>query len=270
VELCIRINLDEFEPMDVCGTGGDGKNTFNISTTAAFVVAGAGVKVAKHGNYGVSSSSGSSNVIEHVGYVFSSQEDQLKKEIDRAGITFLHAPLFHPAMKAVAPVRKQLGMKTVFNMLGPLVNPAHIRTRMAGVWSLQVARLYRDVLADSNERWMIVRGLDGYDEISLTGECLTVLNDKEIILTAESFGYTPLTHRELAGGTPEHNARIMINVLQGTATPAQMQVSIANASAALVCAGRAKTFLEGKELAEESIHSGNAYSSFLNLLETSR
>ncbi len=155
-------------------------------------------------------------------------------------------------------------------MLGPLVNPAHVRTRLAGVWSLQVARLYRDVLADTDEQWMIVRGLDGYDEISLTGECLTVLNDQEMILSAESFGFEPLTHKDLAGGTPAHNAKIMLNVLQGNATHAQMNVTIANASAALVCAGRAKTLLEGVAMAQESIQSGKAYSSFLNLLEASR
>ncbi|MCS6824894.1 MAG: anthranilate phosphoribosyltransferase, partial [Cytophagaceae bacterium] len=142
LELCVPADLKEFDPMDVCGTGGDGKDTFNISTCASFVVAASGIAVAKHGNHGVSSSVGSSTIMEYFGYKFTNDIDVLKKQLEHCNICFMHAPLFHPAMKHVAPIRKELGLKTFFNMLGPLVNPATPQTQMSGVFSLELLRLY--------------------------------------------------------------------------------------------------------------------------------
>ena len=168
-ELCINVDLSEFNTIDLCGTGGDGKNTFNISTLSSFVTAGAGIKVSKHGNYGVSSGCGSSNVLEAIGIKFSNDKDYLKRSIEKAGICFLHAPLFHPAMKNVAPVRKQLGLKTFFNILGPIVNPSFPKNQLIGVFSLELARLYSYLFQKTNINYTILHGLDGYDEISLTG-----------------------------------------------------------------------------------------------------
>lgn len=168
LELCLPIDMKEFDPIDLCGTGGDGKDTFNVSTCASFVVAGAGVKVSKHGNYGVSSSVGSSTIMEHFGYKFTNDKDILRKQMEECGICFMHAPLFHPAMKNVGPIRKELGLKTFFNMLGPMINPAFPKKQMVGVFSLELARLYGYLYQQSKKDFMIVHSLDGYDEISLT------------------------------------------------------------------------------------------------------
>src|SRR3954467_5302161 len=165
LELCIRADFDQ-PVMDVCGTGGDGKNTFNISTLSSFVVAAAGQPVAKHGNYGVSSVSGSSNILEHFGYKFTNDIDTLKRNLDEVNICFMHAPLFHPAMKNVGPIRKELGVKTFFNMLGPIVNPSFPHKQMVGVYSLDLARLYAYLYQNTGKRFVILHSLDGYDEIS--------------------------------------------------------------------------------------------------------
>jgi len=169
LELCLRIDLESYNPIDLCGTGGDGKDTFNISTLASFITAGAGVKVAKHGNYGVSSSCGSSNVLEFLGIKFTNKADKLEEAIDKAGICILHAPLFHPAMKNVAPIRKELGIKTFFNMLGPLVNPSFPNNQIVGVFSLELARIYSYLFQKTNKNYAILHDINGYDEISLTG-----------------------------------------------------------------------------------------------------
>src|SRR5210317_386114 len=169
LELCIAIDLSEFNAIDLCGTGGDNKDTFNISTLSAFVTAGAGVNVTKHGNYGVSSSCGSSNVLEYLGIKFSNNFDFLRKSIEKCGICILHAPLFHPAMKHVAPIRKELGLKTFFNILGPLVNPSFPKNQIVGVYSLELARLYSYLFQKTKKNYAIIHSLDGYDEISLTG-----------------------------------------------------------------------------------------------------
>ena len=169
LEMCLSTDLAQYDPIDLCGTGGDGKDTFNISTLACFVTAGAGVKVAKHGNYGVSSGCGSSNVMEHLGIKFSNEQDFLKRSMDEAGICFLHAALFHPAMKNVAPIRKELGVKTFFNMLGPMVNPAFPKNQVVGVFSLELARMYAYLYQKTDKNFTILHALDGYDEISLTG-----------------------------------------------------------------------------------------------------
>src|SRR5687768_11158876 len=168
LELCIKPDLGTHEVIDLCGTGGDGKDTFNISTLASFVVAGAGHKVAKHGNYGVSSGCGSSNVMEYLGYTFTNEQDVLRRSLDQAGICFIHAPLFNPAMKTVAPIRKELGVKTFFNMLGPMVNPAQPKNQIVGVFSLELARLYAYLYQDTDKNYTILHAVDGFDEVSLT------------------------------------------------------------------------------------------------------
>src|ERR1700744_4079313 len=222
LELCLPVDLETDELVDLCGTGGDGKNTFNISTLASFVVAGAGYKVAKHGNYGVSSGSGSSNVMEHLGYVFTNDEDKLKKSVHTANICFLHAPLFHPAMKTVAPIRRELGIKTFFNMLGPLVNPAEPHNQLVGVFNLELARVYAYLYQKSDVKYTIVNALDGYDEISLTGDFKTFSAEGEKINSIESLGFEKVTTAQIAGGsTVKESADIFMTVLTGEATAAQ-------------------------------------------------
>ena len=193
LELCIAVDLKDFNPIDLCGTGGDGKDTFNISTLSSFVTAGAGVNVAKHGNYGVSSACGSSNVMEHLGIKFSNDKDFLKNSIDKTGICVLHAPLFHPAMKNVAPIRRELGVKTFFNMLGPMVNPSFPKNQMVGVFNLELQRLYGYLYQQTDKNYSIVHALDGYDEISLTGKTKVISNNSEIIFTPEDLGVNQIT-----------------------------------------------------------------------------
>src|SRR6056297_168956 len=200
LELCIPVDLSEFNSIDVCGTGGDGKNTFNISTLTSFVVAGAGEKVVKHGNYSVSSSCGSSNVMEYYGYAFSNEPGKLKREMDTCGITFLHATLFNPAMKNVAPVRKSLRIKTFFNMLGPMVNPSFPKNQLTGVFSLDVARLYNYIYQETDKQFTIVHSLDGYDEISLTGPFKLFSNRTEQTVRPVDAGFTTLEPEQIYGG----------------------------------------------------------------------
>src|SRR5690554_3161293 len=201
LDLCLPVDLEAYDPIDLCGTGGDGKDTFNISTLASFVTAGAGVRVAKHGNYGVSSSCGSSNVMEYLGIKFSSEKDFLERSIEEAGICFLHAALFHPAMKKVAPIRKNLAVKTFFNMLGPLVNPAFPKKQVVGVFSLELARMYGYLLQNTNTRFSILHALDGYDELSLTSKAKYITHQNEGLLDAQSFGVAKLRPEELSGGS---------------------------------------------------------------------
>jgi anthranilate phosphoribosyltransferase len=191
LELCLHTDLSDFNTIDLCGTGGDGKNTFNISTLASFVVAGAGEKVAKHGNYGVSSNCGSSNVMEFYGYEFTNDRDTLLKQLENAGICFLHAPLFHPAMKAVAPIRRELGLKTFFNMLGPMVNPSFPKNQLTGVFNLETARLYNYIYQRTDKNYSIVYSLDGYDEISLTSAFKIISNHEEQLLFPKILGLFP-------------------------------------------------------------------------------
>jgi anthranilate phosphoribosyltransferase len=254
--------------MDVCGTGGDGKDTFNISTLSTFVLAGAGVKIAKHGNYGVSSTCGSSNILEHFGYRFSTDNDKLKKEIDKTGVCFLHAPLFNPAMKNVVPVRRALKIKTFFNMLGPMVNPSFPRKQLIGVYSLELARLYNYLYQQSDLNYMILFSLDGYDEVSLTSDFKYILNGVEQIISPESLNYKRLKSTELAGGksVPE-SADLFISILKGIGSPAQNSVVIANAQMALKCYNPSLSFEECRQIADDSLMSGKAYNSFIKLLE---
>ncbi|MFO7932831.1 MAG: anthranilate phosphoribosyltransferase [Bacteroidales bacterium] len=268
LELCLPVDLSEFNTIDVCGTGGDGKNTFNISTLTAFVVAGAGEKVAKHGNYGVSSACGSSNLLEHYGYKFSSDRDKLRHEIDRYNICFLHAPLFNPAMKNVAPVRRSLRIKTFFNMLGPMVNPGFPQNQLVGVYSLDVARLYNYIYQDSGKQYCIIHSLDGYDEISLTGEFRALTLQTERSLSPADLGLLRVKGEDISGGsTVEDAASTFMRILQGEGTAAQNDVVIANSAYALYCMDESRGIEKCLERAKHSLGSGSALKAFKNLVE---
>lgn len=267
LNLCVRVNLEDFDTIDVCGTGGDGKDTFNISTLTTFVLAGAGAKVAKHGNYGVSSVCGSSNILEYFGYKFSTDQDKIRREIDKAGVCFLHAPLFNPAMKNVAPVRRALKIKTFFNMLGPMVNPSFPQKQLIGVYSLELARLYNYLYQLSDKAYAIVHSLDGYDEVSLTDDFRYILNGKESLLTPEGLGFGRLQSEDLRGGkTVEEAAGIFAAVLQSKGTKAQQDVVVANAQMALMCYFPKLSAQACKEKAQEALFSGEAYNAFNQLI----
>ncbi|HMI07767.1 MAG TPA: anthranilate phosphoribosyltransferase [Flavobacterium sp.] len=258
LELCIAIDLKAYNTIDLCGTGGDGKDTFNISTLASFVTAGAGIKVAKHGNYGVSSISGSSNVMESLGIRFSNDNGFLEKCIDEAGICILHAPLFHPAMKNVAPIRKELAVKTFFNMLGPMVNPSFPKNQLVGVFSLELARMYAYLYQNTETNFTILHSLDGYDEISLTGNTKTISNAKEMMLKPEDFGIGKLNPNDIKGGTTiVSSAKIFSDIISGNGTEAQNNVVCANAGMAIATVQNC-TVAEGFALAKESLVSGKA------------
>ena len=267
LDLCIKIDFGGMPTIDLCGTGGDGKNTFNISTLASFVAAGAGAKVAKHGNYGVSSICGSSNVMEKLGYVFKNNSDQLKKELEVAGICFLHAPLFHPAMKNVAPVRRALGVKTFFNMLGPLVNPSFPTAQFTGVFNLELGRIYRYLLQETGRRFTIVHTLGGYDEVSLTGQTVHLTNEGEGMLSPAVFGGEIIPENIYGGETVEEASRLFVHILKGNGTGAQTRVVVANAALALQTYGAAVELNECVNLANESLLSGKAYNVLKKLIE---
>ena len=267
LQLCNAVDLSEFDPIDLCGTGGDGKDTFNISTLASFVTAGAGVNVAKHGNYGVSSACGSSNVMEHLGYTFTNDHDTLKRQLENAGICFLHAPLFHPAMRHVGPVRRELGVKTFFNMLGPMVNPSKPKKQMVGVFSLELARLYNYMYQLDDKEYVILHALDGYDEISLTGPSKVISRSGENIIEPHELGLEKLKAKDIHGGTtvPEA-AEIFMSVLNNKCTDAQRKVVCANAGVAIACARSEMAYREGVAMAAESLESGRALNSFQKLI----
>lgn len=254
LELAIKIDLSDFNTIDLCGTGGDGKNTFNISTLTSFIVAGTGNKVSKHGNYGVSSVSGSSNMLEYLGYKFSNNESILKKQIDQANICFLHAPLFHPAMKAVGPVRRELGLKTFFNMLGPLVNPSQPQNQLVGVFNLEVARIYNYLLQETSVNYGIVYSLDGYDEISLTGGFKLFTKENEQLIAPEDLGLKRLKQADIFGGdSVKEAAKIFVSILDGEGTEAQNNVVLANAAFALKTFDKNKSFDNAFEEATSSL-----------------
>jgi len=267
LELCIPLDLSEYDPIDLCGTGGDDKNTFNISTTASFIVAGSGIKVAKHGNYGVSSFCGSSNVLEHFGYQFTDDKDTLKRNIEEAGICYLHAPLFHPAMKNVAPVRKELGVKTFFNMLGPMVNPAFVKKQVVGVFSLELVRLYAYLFQQTDMNYIVYHSIDGYDEISLTGPFKMVSNSKEQILQPEDINMERIDPIEISGGESiSDSAKIIMDILNGVGTKAQNQVVLASAGLAIHCAKPEFALNDAVAMARESLDSKRALKSFKNMM----
>lgn len=268
LDLCLRIDFDSNETIDIVGTGGDGKDTFNISTLACFVVAGAGIKVTKHGNYGVSSISGSSNVLEAIGYKFTNDKDKLQRQLDDAGICFLHAPLFHPAMKSVAPIRKELGVRTFFNMLGPVVNPCKPMYQLLGVYNLEMARLYNYVLQNSDTEYSIVHSLDGYDEVSLTSGFKWITKRKEQILEPAALGSKILKQADLSGGSSlEASAKIFLSVLNGNGTEAQNNAVCANAAIAIKCVKPDKSLEECIADAKESLDSKKALKVYNSLLK---
>ncbi|MDZ4714403.1 MAG: anthranilate phosphoribosyltransferase [Cytophagales bacterium] len=266
LELCVPVAFDR-PVIDLCGTGGDGKNTFNISTAASFVVAGAGESVAKHGNYGVSSLSGSSNLLEYFGYRFTNDCDSLKKSLDVAGICFMHAPLFHPAMKNVAPIRKELGVKTFFNMLGPMVNPARPVHQLVGVFNLELARQYGYLYQQTDKNYVIIHDLNGYDEVSLTARFKMFSNTGETIVDPDDIGLARISESALRGGSGAgESSKVFLHVLEGTATPAQAAVVIANAGAALYCMDQKSGWGVALARADESLRSGRALMAFRKLL----
>lgn len=270
LDLCVRVDLSAYNTIDLCGTGGDGKDTFNISTLASFIAAGAGIKVAKHGNYGVSSISGSSNVMEKLGIKFSNDPDFLERSIDKAGICVLHAPLFHPAMKNVGPIRKELAVKTFFNMLGPMVNPSFPKNQLVGVFNLELARICSYLYQSTDVNVTILHSLDGYDEVSLTGPTKIITSSMEGVLNPEDFGVSLLAQSEIEGGkTIEESAQMFTDIISGKGTQAQNNVVCANAGLAIATVTKC-TPLEGFQLAKESLLSGKGLSALNKLQELSK
>jgi len=267
LELCVKVDLKGYEVVDIVGTGGDGKNTFNISTLSCFIVAGAGQKVAKHGNYGASSISGASNVMEQLGYKHKNDNAALLKEIEAANICFLHAPLFHPALKVVGPTRKSLGVRTFFNMLGPMVNPAAPAYQLVGVYNLEMARIYNYLLQQTGKAFTILHSLDGYDEISLTNDTKIITNQGEFIYTPEQLGKRTVTPESIYGGdSVEEASAIFTSIIKGEGTWAQNAVVLANAAMALNCTGKYASYNDAYLAAVESLESGRAYQSLQTLI----
>lgn len=267
LDLCVKVDLSNYELIDLCGTGGDGKDTFNISTLASFVLAGAGHKVAKHGNYGVSSGCGSSNVMEYLGYRFTNDQDVLKASLDNSGICFIHAPLFNPAMKTVAPIRKDLGVKTFFNMLGPMCNPAQPKNQLVGVFSLELARLYAYLYQDTDKNYTILHAINGFDEVSLTCDFKTFSKNGEALYKVSDLGFEEIEEELIKGGdTIESSAAIFMNVLNGEGTNEQNNVVLCNAALAIQTKDNAKTFGDCFYEAEESLFSKRALNSFKRLI----
>lgn len=268
LELCVPVDLGGHAVLDIVGTGGDGKNTFNISTLSCFIVAGAGQKVAKHGNYGASTISGASNVMEQLGYKFKNSTDHLKREVEEANICFMHAPMFHPALKTVGPIRRNLGMRTFFNMLGPMVNPANPAYQLVGVFNLEMARVYNYLLQQTGGAFTIIHSLDGYDEISLTNDTKVITNRGERIMTPEQLGKRMVQPSDLHGGNSiEESAKIFTKILSGEGTWAQNAVVMANAAMGLYCTGNFKTYDDAYAAAVESLESGRANQSLKKLIE---
>ena len=267
LELCVKVDLGAHQLMDIVGTGGDGKNTFNISTLSCFIVAGAGQKVAKHGNYGATSISGSSNVMEQLGYQFKNDIDKLQQEVDQAGICFLHAPMFHPALKAVGAIRKNLGVRTFFNMLGPMVNPANPSYQLVGVYNLEMARIYNYLLQQTGKPFTVIHSLDGYDEISLTNDTKVITKEGESIKTPQQLGKRMVNAQDIYGGnTVEEAAKIFKTIIKGEGTFAQNAVVLANSAMALHCTGKYTSYDDAYHAAVESLESKAAYQSLQTLI----
>jgi anthranilate phosphoribosyltransferase len=267
LELAVPVNLNGYDVIDIVGTGGDGKNTFNISTLACFIVAGAGKQVAKHGNYGATSVSGASNVMEFLGYKFKNHNDQLKKEIEETNFCFLHAPLFHPALKAVAQIRRNIGFRTFFNMLGPMVNPANPQYQLVGVYNLEMARIYNYLLQQTGKPFTIIHGLDGYDEISLTSDTKVITQKGEKVLSAEELGRRTVSASDITGGVSvEDAANTFLKILKGRGSWAQNAVVLANAAMALQCTGGYSNYDDAYNAAVESLEGGKAYEKLQKLI----
>ena len=267
LQLCVPVDLNGYQVMDIVGTGGDGKNTFNISTLACFIVAGTGQKVAKHGNYGATSVSGASNVMEQLGSKFKKDSSQLEKEVDEANICFLHAPMFHPALKSVAVIRKNFGLRTFFNMLGPMVNPANPDYQLVGVYNLEMARIYTYLLQQTGKPFTIIHGLDGYDEISLTNDTKVITNTGEKVMTPEALGKRVVDPTNIYGGnTVEEAAKMFQKIIKGEGSWAQNAVVLANAAMALNCTGKYANYEDAYKAAVDSLESGKAYTSLKKLI----
>ncbi|MDR1381713.1 MAG: anthranilate phosphoribosyltransferase [Tannerella sp.] len=268
LSLRVPADLSEYKPVDIVGTGGDGKNTFNISTASCFVLAGAGYNVAKHGNYGATSVSGASNVIEQHGVRFTRDVDRLRHSLDACRIAYLHAPLFNPALKAVASIRKNLGVRTFFNLLGPLANPAMPACQLLGVYNLPLFRLYSYAYQASGTRFGVVHSMDGYDEISLTSEFKVAMPDREKVYSPEMLGMTRCREEDLYGGdTPEAASAIFDRVLNNTATAAQRDCVLANAAFAIQVICPEKSIDDCLSEARESLQSGKALSTLRKFIE---
>ena len=269
LELMIHVDYDQGQIIDMCGTGGDGKNTFNISTLASVIVAGAGYKVSKHGNAAISSVCGSSNVIQGLGYKFTNNPDLLKKQLDDYNLCFMHAPLFHSALKPLGPVRRGLGIKTFFNMMGPLVNPARPKHQVAGVYSLELMPFYKYIMEEEEMQFTIVHALDGYDEISLTAATKLVTEQGEKIVDPEDLGRNKLTARDIYGSDNIEGAiSTFQNILSGKGSPAQNEVVITNAAIGINTFDRTKSFEECYSEAEEALVSQKAKKNLENLISS--
>lgn len=267
LELCVKLEMSGYDLIDIVGTGGDGKNTFNISTLSCFIVAGTGNRVAKHGNYGATSISGSSNVMEQLGYKFKVDNDKLVNEVETANICFLHAPLFHPALKVVGPVRRSLGVRTFFNMLGPMVNPAFPNFQIVGVYNLEMARIYNYLLQQTNQSFTIIHSLDGYDEISLTSDIKVITNKGEKLYSPEQIGKRMVSPLDILGGsTVAESAKIFMKILKREGSWSQNAVVLANAAMALNCTGKYRTYEDAYGAAVESLESGRALTSMQKLI----
>ncbi|MDC8103214.1 anthranilate phosphoribosyltransferase [Chryseobacterium sp. B21-037] len=268
LQMAVPVSLDATDALDIVGTGGDGKNTINISTLAGFVIAGAGQSVAKHGNYGASAVTGSSNVLEELGYQMNNDSDKLNRDLEKANICFLHAPYFHPALQSVGALRKSLGLRTFFNLLGPLVNPAKPKFSVIGVYNLEIARIYQYLLQKEPQEFVLVHGLDGYDEISLTHDSKIITKKGENIYSSEDLGFDPVSPESIqAGKTIQEAARIFRNILEGKGTDSQNAVVLANAAVALYHTEKFGSYDDCLLLAQESLHGGKALRSLELLLE---
>ncbi|KQS92147.1 anthranilate phosphoribosyltransferase [Chryseobacterium sp. Leaf394] len=266
--MAVEVSIEAENTIDIVGTGGDGKNTINISTLASFVVAGAGQKVTKHGNYGASTITGSSNVLEALGYQFKKTSEELNQDLEKANICFLHAPYFHPALQSVGALRKSLGLRTFFNLLGPLVNPAKTQFSVIGVYNLEIARIYQYLLQKDSCDFILVHGLDGYDEISLTGDSKIITKDGEEIYSSKDLGFNPVDPQNIAGGsTIQESAELFKNILEGNGSADQNAVVVANAAVALYHTKNWGSYSDCRLLAQESLESGKALISLSNLIK---
>jgi anthranilate phosphoribosyltransferase len=267
LEICIPIDLEDRKAIDIVGTGGDGKNTFNISTLSCFIVAGAGQLVAKHGSYGASSVSGASNLMDHIGYKFKNDQDALRMELDQTNMCFLHAPIFHPALKVVAPIRKNLKVRTFFNMLGPMVNPANPKYNMVGVYNLEMARIYSYLLQSQQKEFMIIHSLDGYDEVSLTSDTKIITPSGEKIMSPIQLANRLVNPEDIFGGdSVEVAANIFLNILNNKGTKEQDAVVLSNAALALQLTGKYSDYDAAFDAATESLKSGKAMETLKKLI----
>ena len=267
-QLSPQIDLGTLDLVDIVGTGGDGKNTFNISTLASLVVAGTGQKVAKHGNYAASTISGASNVLETLGYRFKDNEAALKNDLEKGNFCYLHAPIFHTSLKSIAPMRRNLGLKTFFNILGPLINPAKPKYTMIGVANLEIARIYQYLLQKKNADFLLVNALDGYDEISLTSDTKIIDKNGEKIFSAEDLQFKNIDPETIFGGhSIDEAAHIFKNILEGNGTYEQNAVVLANAAMALKNTGKYGDYANCLKMAKESLLEGKALNGFKKLVD---